>query len=433
MFQLFPCFDFAPKENKTEEKVAMAKTTKNKIDHELVDLFKTKLAISKEHPFLVDPDTIEFIKNSKVMFINRGLPGSGKSTLSNKIKNLYGIENAVICGGDDYFIDESGNYNFDRDKLHDAHQWAQDKAREACKQGKSPVIVDNTNIKYWEFKPYLSIAKEFNYIVLLIEPRTPHKFDLEKLFLLNKHNVPKEIIKNRLKEYQIIFPIYFGWYLNETDSVALTKTAKECLKEAMKLCENLKSDLINDRLNSDVKILFEFKNETHLHCTSKFIGRSIEKNPLMKEYAMNPRVTESLGTAFTLEIVGFSISKRSIAADVYLNKEQMGPLWGNDLNKLEILEVIQDLNINNNIESKIFDDFEYGARAHVTIGLKPNEKAYRAGIDLMKIKLINKLNYDFNVKNFENDKYEFIYYNDSLCYCKLKNSIKFSTLFTGDY
>ena len=49
----------------------------------------------------------------------------------------------------------------------------------------SPVIIDNTNVKYWEIKPYLTIAKNFNYMVLVIEPRTSHKFDLEKLFRNN--------------------------------------------------------------------------------------------------------------------------------------------------------------------------------------------------------------------------------------------------------
>lgn len=116
----------------------------------------------------------------KILFINRGLPGSGKSTLSKKIKKVY--KNTVICAGDDFFMDEFGNYNFDHDKLHDAHLSAQKKARDACQNDISPVIADNTNIKFWEIKPYLDIAKEFNYLVLIIEPRTAHKFDVEKLF-----------------------------------------------------------------------------------------------------------------------------------------------------------------------------------------------------------------------------------------------------------
>ncbi len=115
------------------------------------------------------------------MFINRGLPGSGKSTLSRKIASLYGENNTVICAGDDFFTDESGNYKYDRDKLQLAHETARNKAIVACVNGQSPVIADNTNIAYWEVKNYLHIAKNHKYIVLIVEPRTPHKFNPEIL------------------------------------------------------------------------------------------------------------------------------------------------------------------------------------------------------------------------------------------------------------
>lgn len=42
--------------------------------------------------------------------------------------------------------------------------------------------MDNTNVKYWEIKHYLNIASQNNYIVFLIEPRTPHKFNAQKLY-----------------------------------------------------------------------------------------------------------------------------------------------------------------------------------------------------------------------------------------------------------
>ena len=65
------------------------------------------------------------------MFICRGLPGSGKSTLSKKIKEKY--TDTVICSGDDFFTDENGNYKFDQTLLFDAHQSAQKKAKDSCR------------------------------------------------------------------------------------------------------------------------------------------------------------------------------------------------------------------------------------------------------------------------------------------------------------
>lgn len=123
------------------------------------------------------------------MIINRGLPGSGKSTLSNKILNLY--ERCVICSGDDYFMTSLGEYKFDVTKLAEAHICAQNKAIQACRDSISPVIIDNTNVKFWEVKKYLDIARMHHYIVILVEPKTPHKFDSEKLagMLLKKQEI----------------------------------------------------------------------------------------------------------------------------------------------------------------------------------------------------------------------------------------------------
>ena len=46
----------------------------------------------------------------------------------------------------------------------------------------SPVVIDNTNVTYWEVKNYLTIAKEYDYLVFLVEPQTPFKFDVDKLY-----------------------------------------------------------------------------------------------------------------------------------------------------------------------------------------------------------------------------------------------------------
>lgn len=54
-----------------------------------------------DFPFIVDYETREHVKCSKIMFILRGLPGSGKSTIAREIKRLY--REAVVCSADEYF------------------------------------------------------------------------------------------------------------------------------------------------------------------------------------------------------------------------------------------------------------------------------------------------------------------------------------------
>lgn len=50
------------------------------------------------------------------------------------------------------------------------------------RESQSPIIIDNTNVSFWEFKPYVQTADKFEYIVLICEPHTPWKFNADVLF-----------------------------------------------------------------------------------------------------------------------------------------------------------------------------------------------------------------------------------------------------------
>lgn len=43
-------------------------------------------------------------------------------------------------------------------------------AEEAAKAGISPIIIDNTNIRIWEFKDYVKIAVKYEYHIEIMEP-----------------------------------------------------------------------------------------------------------------------------------------------------------------------------------------------------------------------------------------------------------------------
>ncbi|XP_010281760.1 PREDICTED: NEDD4-binding protein 2-like 2 [Phaethon lepturus] len=84
-----------------------------------------------------------------------------------------------------------------------------DTPKQAMEQGKSPVIIDNTNTQAWEMKPYVEVALEKGYRVEFHEPDTWWKFDPEELEKRNKHGVTREKIAQMLEryEYQISIPI----------------------------------------------------------------------------------------------------------------------------------------------------------------------------------------------------------------------------------
>ena len=126
------------------------------------------------------------------LVIMRGLPGSGKSTLAKKMKGL-------ILSADDYLM-KDGVYVYNRSLIPKAHEWILRRAQEAMLNGVHRVIIDNTNINAWEFKPYAVYALANDYSIYLAEPDTKHKWDAYFLANINSHKVPYEIIQ-RMKEH----------------------------------------------------------------------------------------------------------------------------------------------------------------------------------------------------------------------------------------
>ena len=135
---------------------------------------------------------------SKVLYIVRGLPGSGKSTFAEK---LVGSD-FLVCEADKYFIDkETGEYNFDGSKLKDAHKYCQDLVETYMKdslvndQFYREIAVSNTFTQEWEMKTYFELAEKYGYMVFTVVVENRHNGK-------NVHGVPEdklEIMKNRFE------------------------------------------------------------------------------------------------------------------------------------------------------------------------------------------------------------------------------------------
>lgn len=135
------------------------------------------------------------LANKKALIIMRGLPGSGKST---KAKQLG--EGGIILGSDDFWGPE---YNFDISKLGEAHRWNQNRALDALKKGISPIVIDNTNVSFYEFRPYVEMAQSYGYEISFQESDAPWKFDVEELTRRNTHQVPAERIQDMLDRWDL--------------------------------------------------------------------------------------------------------------------------------------------------------------------------------------------------------------------------------------
>lgn len=125
----------------------------------------------------------------KELILLRGLPGSGKSTLAKSIGGSH-VE------ADMFFIDDAGNYNFDPEKLKEAHNWCRHSVMDAMKLETPKIVVSNTFTQKWEMESYFILAEELGYKVhtLIVENRHGG---------VNEHGVPDDKLEQMKNRFEI--------------------------------------------------------------------------------------------------------------------------------------------------------------------------------------------------------------------------------------
>jgi hypothetical protein len=129
---------------------------------------------------------------SKTLYIIRGLPGSGKSTLGEQLADSY-MDYSKSVGGikfysyaaDDWFTDREGNYNFVPAELPDAHEDCRSRVLGAMLSGVENIAVCNTFTQAWEAAPYFKLCDMNGYTPVVLECQ--NQFD-------NIHGCPQEKI-----------------------------------------------------------------------------------------------------------------------------------------------------------------------------------------------------------------------------------------------
>ena len=135
----------------------------------------------------------------KEVFILRGIPGSGKSTIAERLGLGYSPNDVVVHSTDNYFYDEKGNYNFDPKKLGYFHALNLMAFTKSCNTGVEVVVLDNTNTKHREYKKYVKVAEEMGYRIHIL---TIGDFDIDKADERNTHGVPREAIEKMAERFQ---------------------------------------------------------------------------------------------------------------------------------------------------------------------------------------------------------------------------------------
>ena len=126
----------------------------------------------------------------KYLYIVRGIPGSGKSSLAELL-----APSSSICTADYYHM-KDGVYNWKPENIKKAHAWCQDKAKELMMVNRTPIVIANTSTTVKEMQPYYDLAKRYGYQVYSIIVENRHDG-------VNVHDVPEEVLEKMKKRFDI--------------------------------------------------------------------------------------------------------------------------------------------------------------------------------------------------------------------------------------
>lgn len=145
----------------------------------------------------------------KIVIINRAISGSGKTTITNcvLIEMLSNKLTVSAHSTDDFFMVEE-KYIFDFDKLKTYHKQNLENFQKSIKRNLDVVICDNTNISPWETEPYIKIAREYNYKILIItlNPRELKEHVASQQITKENptaHGVSEDTLKNMIHRYYL--------------------------------------------------------------------------------------------------------------------------------------------------------------------------------------------------------------------------------------
>jgi predicted kinase len=132
----------------------------------------------------------------KTLLLVRGVPGAGKTSFIDLLKdNGLGLD-VNAYSADDWMVDKRGEYKFDSDKLKQVHDQCQAAVEWDMADGHNLIAVHNTLSTESEIEPYTTLAKKYDYRVISIILERRHSG-------VNGHGVPRTTIIKMAKRFSV--------------------------------------------------------------------------------------------------------------------------------------------------------------------------------------------------------------------------------------
>src|SRR5262252_5253315 len=157
--------------------------------------------------------------NPQVVYIMRGVPGSGKSFDA----RLLAAEEQIFSA-DHVFGTTNAEYiaRWKQEDLGAAHNFCQKNVRMAMQRRLTPIVVDNTNVVCRDIMPYIELALRYGYRAEIKEPTSewwrtlavpylgkfgafPEELEVASKTLFEKcqHGVPQNTIRKMLIRWHV--------------------------------------------------------------------------------------------------------------------------------------------------------------------------------------------------------------------------------------
>jgi predicted kinase len=272
---------------------------------------------------------IDITRPTQRLFVMRGIPGAGKSTMAKSLMGdgiIHSTDDVIEATGDyrAFFarLIESGDFS-DLSRMHSKNL---SNAIKSMKDGITPVVVDNTNIKANEAKAYVVAALEMGLDDNNIEIHDVGTRDLtaEQLAESNTHGVPLDKIQMMMQSHKSVGPLTVKKILDSKDMYKQSDVLYSCV-----LLDGQSKGTLLDKVG--IWIPKDWTVVTH-HMTI-CLGEMKDKSDLGKEVVLTVTKLGLSDMALAVQVEGFASKNNIPHITIAINPDGGKPVMSNEITK----------------------------------------------------------------------------------------------------